>query len=184
MNGWLNKLVVGAAQIVGDTMLKDEIGNTYHRLTVAHRGPNTKDGSARWVCQCSCGNVTLVRGDCLRDGHTKSCGCLDLEVKTKHGDQPIKHDTPYGTWDAMCYRCSHHSKRSKYWYDKGIKVCDEWKDYAVFKAWSLAHGWKKGLTIDRIDSNGDYCPENCQWITREENTRKSTKGCGCGGQCD
>lgn len=84
-------------------------------------------------------------------------------------------DQIYKTWVAINHRC--HGKGTKdriyQWYrDKGIVVCDEWRNsYPVFRDWALSHGFETGLTIDRIDSDGNYCPNNCRWVTRSENSK-------------
>ena len=89
-----------------------------------------------------------------------------------HGDS-INSNSPYETWRNMKYRCDNIKNPSyKSYGGRGIRVCDEWREYKVFKTWAINHGWKKGLTIDRINNNGDYEPGNCRFITRSENTKK------------
>lgn len=79
----------------------------------------------------------------------------------------------YRTWCGMKQRCLNPNNPKYHRYGgRGIKVCDEWLDICGFYDWSMANGWKEGLTIDRIDNNGDYCPNNCQWVTCSENSKK------------
>lgn len=92
--------------------------------------------------------------------------------KEKHGDRYTKL---WKEWNAMLWRCNPKNKRHHVWYsDKGITVCEEWHSYLSFKEWALNNGYKDGLTIDRIDSNMNYCPQNCQWITLAENISKAS----------
>ena len=89
----------------------------------------------------------------------------------KHGDTTNYTKTRlYGIWSGMVHRCK--DLNCKWYGNKGIEVCDEWKNFSIFKRWALSHGYTDNLCIDRIDPNGNYDPFNCQWITREENTRK------------
>lgn len=88
----------------------------------------------------------------------------------KHGGKGTKL---YAVWCDMRKRCNtptHHAY--KYYGGKGVKVCEEWNDFSVFREWAVSHGYAEGLTIDRKESNGNYCPDNCQWITQSENTRR------------
>lgn len=137
----------------------------------------TKAGEILWRCQCDCHkkNVLDVRGYNLRNGLTRSCGCLVLKTNTKHGDGG--KTKLYRTWLNIKQRCSNKKLREYKWYGKrGIKVCKEWmNDFQKFKQWALKNGYKPGLSIDRIDPNGNYSPENCQWITIEENRKRSNE---------
>lgn len=96
-----------------------------------------------------------------------------LEIPRNHGESK----TPlYLHWKAMRWRCSPDNTRHRQWYySRGIAVCPEWDDWSVFKAWALANGYVEGLTIDRIDNNQGYAPENCQWITLSENVSKARR---------
>lgn len=159
-------------------------GKVFKRLTVIKRLENNSQGQSRWLCQCSCGNTTKTVGSKLTSGRTTSCGCLGLEnatqAKIKHGDAPFaqeKRTRLYRTWAAMKRRCYNPNVKAWPWYGgKGVTVCPEWHDYAAFKAWALTSGYDDDLEIDRIDSGGNYSPDNCQWITGFENKSRSHKG--------
>lgn len=98
----------------------------------------------------------------------------DLRVKHGYSQEPL-----YPVWKAMRQRCFNPNNKAYKWYGaRGISVCDEWNDYAAFRKWAISHGYEKGLTIDRIDSNRDYCPENCRWVSQSiqgKNRRKTDK---------
>jgi hypothetical protein len=150
--------------------VKDITGQRFHSLAVLEF-VEVKDHHAYWKCQCDCGKITIQRGTELRYGKfVKSCGCLRDRSNFKHGDS---YTSLYSVWGDMKDRC-HNPKSKPYsrYGGRGIKVCEQWHKWFNFKKWALQCGYKEGLTIDRIDNDGDYCPENCQWLTRSENSHK------------
>jgi len=155
----------------------DLTGRRFGRLVVLYESEERKGGRLTWHCRCNCGNEVDIIGRNLTSGHTKSCGCYNreraAEVHTVHGMSRKRKQHPiYWTWRAMLQRCEKpNSKQYKDYGGRGIAVCDEWHDAQVFIGWALASGWQKGLTLDRIDNDGNYEPSNCHWVTRKENNR-------------
>lgn len=143
----------------------DLTGHKFGKLAVLKKLHDTK-GRVKWLCACECGNLTEIRTDVLRSGMTKSCGCL----RVRHN----KTDTKlYKVWLSMKQRCyNKRDKAYKNYGQRGIKMCDEWKDnFQVFYDWCMANGYKKGLTIDRIDNDKYYEPNNCRLVDRKTQQR-------------
>ena len=143
---------------------KDLTGQKFNMLTVIGRD-TSKSGRPYWICRCDCGSVVSVRGDLLKNGNTKACGCL----YRKHG-QALKdnHSRLYSIYHGIKKRCYNPKCKSYKFYGAcGILVDEEWMGDSGFKNfydWSLANGYSDGLSIDRIDSSKDYSPSNCRWV--------------------
>ena len=148
-------------------MKKEIEGQRFGRLIAEAWIP----GRNRWLCSCDCGAVKEVLTHSLTSGTTRSCGCLRREVSakraTKHG---FYGEKLRAVWNMMKQRCYNPNQRDYHYYGgRGIRVCDGWlNDYLAFRTWAFASGYEEGLTIDRIDTYGNYEPENCRWITIQE----------------
>ena len=159
----------------------DLTGRTINRLVVIREYGRAKNGAVLWLCRClgkngdDCGKEVIVLANDLRRGHTKSCGCLSRELaRERNMTHGCTHEPWYPTYEGMMRRCGHWEGAServlRNYRDRGITVCELWqKSPRAFGDWLLAHGWHKGLQIDRIDNNKGYCPENCRVVTRRDN---------------
>ena len=155
---------------------KDITGQKFGRLTALYRLHNTK-GRVKWLCVCKCGNLVEVTSHDLQQNNTKSCGCLHTEILVKrnkinatHGQS---HARIYRTWTNIRDRCYNNVNPNYNNYGgRGIAVCDEWKDnFQAFYDWSMANGYDDTLTIDRVDNNKGYEPNNCRWATQKQQAR-------------
>lgn len=153
-------------------------GDRYFRWTVMEEAEQGY-GTRRFRCQCDCGNISTVRLTHLRQGVSKSCGCLAKELST---ERATKHGYSFNpltkVWRDMKRRCFNPKhKRYKDWGGRGITVCKDWRDLETFIKWAENNGYKPGLLLDRKDNDGNYEPSNCRWTTMKEqaNNRRNNK---------
>ena len=162
--------------------LKDLTGQRFNRLLVIERY-GTICGNAAWLCKCDCGKQAVVIGADLTKNHTKSCGCwrnqLSRERCTKHSKSRTRL---YEIWKAINQRCCNpQSKQYRRYGGRGITVCDEWlNNFQAFYDWAMANGYDENAptgqcTIDRIDNDKGYSPDNCRWVDmKTQNNNKSS----------
>lgn len=146
-------------------------GQKFERLTAIKLIGINKKKETVWLFRCDCGvEKELVASDILK-GSTKSCGCfkVDFGHLSKHGGVKTRI---YSIWHGMRERCRNKSSKDyKNYGGRGIRVCDEWQTFTVFRDWSLNNGYSDDLSIDRVNTNGNYCPENCKFSTPIEQMR-------------
>lgn len=150
----------------------DRKGKKYNSLTCIRW--ERRDKEIYWLCRCDCGNETWVKGSNLTSGAVKSCGCAGAHVNRIHG---MSHTRLHGIWSKMQSRCFNPKDEAfKYYGIRGITVCDEWlgtQGFINFMNWSLEHGYESNLSIDRIDNDKGYYPNNCRWTTQSVQCRNT-----------
>lgn len=152
--------------------MRDLSNQKFGKLTAI--APAGKQGKAiLWRCVCECGNEKTVRGNNLTTGAVRSCGCMMKENNLKHGGSKTRL---YRIWGGIIRRTEDCNRKEYADYGaRGIRMCTEWRDdFAEFQRWSLENGYTDSLSIDRIDPDGNYCPENCRWsgkLQQENNKR-------------
>lgn len=162
--------------------VKDLTGQRFGRLVVVERAGSDKHKHATWKCQCDCGEVRVLCSGNLRNGLVNSCGCLRVDSNkkrfTKHGRRESRL---YCVWIDMKKRCYNPSTHNYHRYGgRGITICDEWlHNFEAFYDWAIANGYDETAprgqcTIDRIDNDKGYSPDNCRWVdAKTQNNNKS-----------
>lgn len=151
----------------------DLTGKRFGRLIVLERVENSRSGGTVWKCKCDCGNVKICNGERLRCGKLKSCGCLSIDTVKKNMTKHGKHGSKtYNIWKGIKQRCYQKNNIGYCDYgERGISMYDEWKNgFQSFYDYvsKLPHFGEKGYSIDRIDVNGNYEPQNIKWSTAKE----------------
>lgn len=157
----------------------DLVGKVFGRLVVVSRSDShiTPNGTLKpyWECKCSCGAAVRVRAETLRNGDTRSCGCLAKELSSiNHSTHGQSKSTTYNTWRAMIERCNRKgNSHYKHYGERGITVCKDWLKYENFLRDMGTR--PDGLSIERVNNDLGYSKENCRWATAVEQSRNTTR---------
>lgn len=165
--------------------LNIEIGARFGRLTVTETAGKDASGKYLYKCMCDCGAEKIVNGTSLKGGSIVSCGCAKAErAKNLRGFHGQTKTRLYYVWSGMLQRCRNEKSRAyKNYGARGIKVCDDWDDFRTFHKWAMANGYADGLSIERIDVDGNYCPDNCTFIPMAHQCRNKQNTIRYKGEC-
>lgn len=156
----------------------DLTGQHFGYWKVIERSESKKREPTKWLCECKCGTRKVVVGATLKNGTSKSCGCMRTELLTEraqtHGKSKIRL---YRIWARMIQRTTNKNEPDyKYYGGRGIAVCKEWREsFVVFEIWAKESGYADNLTIDRKDNSKNYQPDNCRWVTMKEQSRNTRR---------
>ncbi len=174
-------------------------GMKFGRLTVLERTGTSPNGSILWRCRCECGKEKTATTSHLVGGYVQSCGCRKAEASKENCIARATHgacsriapkgNRLYSVWRGMKYRCNNPTaKPYKNYGGRGIKVCQEWDEsFEAFQAWALAAGYDPtapygACTLDRIDCDGGYSPDNCRWVNMKTQADNRRSGRSANGQ--
>lgn len=155
---------------------------TYYDWTIISHDEPRKDGARQVLARCVCGTEKVRKLSILKNGYSKNCGCVRSK---KIAENTTKRNMVHGKsgtrlhqiWKLMRQRCNNVNASGYFNYGRrGIKVCPEWDDYQEFEDWALANGYTESMTLERTDSDGNYQPSNCEWITKSENIARRNVG--------
>lgn len=167
-----NRLISGGTKSCGcrkhGPEREDISGKRFGRLTVLGFDHDDIHRNSYWLCECDCGNRTVVTRGGLISGNTTSCGCYNRErVSESTRTHGLSQTSLYKTWRGMHDRCENENTTAYHRYGgRGINVCDEWKTFEKFHDWAMDSGYTEELTIDRINNDAGYNPDNCRWVDR------------------
>lgn len=156
---------------------RDLTGQIFGHLLAQQNIGRNQCGKHVYECLCDCGNICYVVAERLTGGYKTSCGCVAKQNRRKTLGVPgCSYSRLDRIWRGMKFRCDKGDKYcDKHYVERNIKVCNEWRNsFDVFKEWAMMNGYNDTLTLDRIDNYGDYCPDNCRWVTMAEQNRNRT----------
>lgn len=157
--------------------LNDLTGKKFNRLLVIERVGSNSHKKALWKCECDCGNIITVIGSNLLNGNTHSWGCYKSGNTSARNSSHGKSQTRlYHIWKNMRQRCNNPNKPDyEYYGGGGITVCSMWDNFIEFEKWAYKKGYTDDLTIDRINVNEGYSPNNCRWVDMKTQDRNTTR---------
>ena len=161
-------------------VIPDLVGKRFGKLTVIEKLKANSHGEMTWLCVCDCGNTKVTTSNKLTHGYTIQCKRCKHYVAGEHIKRHgLTSSKLWNTYYGMKYRCNDPKCPLFYRYGgRGIKMCEEWeKSFVAFANWAQANGFDDKLTLDRVDNDGNYCPENCRWatVTEQANNRSTNR---------
>ena len=173
-----------SSNLLRQSNINDLTGKKFGKLFVKKIHP-TNGGDAYFDCICDCGNLKIARGSGLKSGKIKSCGCLNTKRVPQNKTHGMSGSRLFKIWAGMKQRCyNHNNAKYKIYGGRGIEVCPEWQEFEPFMKWSYDNGYNDNLTIDRINTDGNYEPDNCRWVDlkQQANNTRSTIFLTCNGE--